>query len=60
MKALIHQKKTLFQVSLKKYQNHPSFKLIKTKNKPKTFRFTETNTNEIKKFIKKLDPKNLI
>ena len=51
MKASIHQKKTLFQVSLKKYQNHPNVKLIKTKNKSKTFRFRETNTYEIKKFI---------
>ena len=42
---------------IKKYQNHPSIKLIKTKNKSKTFRFRETNTNEIKKFIEKLDPK---
>ena len=42
---------------IKKYQNHPSIKLIKTKNKSKTFRFRETNTDEIKKFIEKLDPK---
>ena len=42
---------------IKKYQNHPSIKLIKIKNKSKTFRFKETNTDEIKKFIKKLDPK---
>ena len=32
-------------------------KLIKTKNKSKTFRFRETNTDEIKKLIEKLDPK---
>ena len=34
---------------IKKYQNHASIKLIKTKNKFKTFRFRETNTDEIKK-----------
>ena len=56
MKALIHQKKTLFQVSLKNIKN-ASIKLIKTKNKSKTFRFRETNTDEIKTFIEKLDPK---
>ena len=38
-----------------KYQNHPSIKLIKTKNKSKIFRFRKTD--EIKKFIEKLDPK---
>ena len=42
---------------IKKYQNHPSIKLLKTKNKSKTFRFRETNTDEIKKFIQKLDLK---
>ena len=42
---------------IKKYQNHPSINLIKSKNKSKTFRFRETNTDEIKKFIEKLDPK---
>ena len=42
---------------IKKYQSHPSSKLIKTKNKSKTFRFGKTNTDEIKKFIEKLDPK---
>ena len=42
---------------IKKYQNHPSIKFVKTKNKSKTFRFKETNTDEIKKFIEKLDPK---
>ena len=44
---------------IKKYQNHPNIKLINTKNKSKTFRFRETNTDEIKKFIEKLDPKKL-
>ena len=43
--------------TIKKHQNHRSIKLIKTKNKSKTFRFRETNTDEIKKFIEKLDPK---
>ena len=56
MKAVIHQKKTLLQVSLKNIKN-ASITLIKTKNKSKTFRFRETNTDEIKKFIEKLDPK---
>ena len=42
---------------IKKYQNHPSIKLIKSKNKSKTFRYRETNIDEIKKFIEKLDPK---
>ena len=56
MKALIHQKKTLFQISLKNIKN-ASIKLIKTKNKSKTFRFRETNTDEIKTFIERLDPK---
>ena len=42
---------------IKKCQNHLSIKLIKTKNISKTFRFRETNTDEIKKFIEKLDPK---
>ena len=42
---------------INKYQNHPSIKLIKAKNKSKTFRFRETNTNEIKKFIQNLDAK---
>ena len=42
---------------IKKYQNHPSVELIKTKNKSKTFRFRETYTDETKMFIEKLDPK---
>ena len=41
----------------KKYQRHPSIKLIKTENKSKNFGFGETNIDEIKKFIEKLDPK---
>ena len=45
---------------IKKYQNHPSIMVIKTKNKSKTFRFRETETDEIKKFIEKLDSKKLI
>ena len=40
-----------------KHQNHLSIEMIKTKNKSKTFRFRETNIDEIKKFIKKLDLK---
>ena len=42
---------------IKKYQNYSSIKLIKTKNKSKTFRFRETITDEIKKFIEKSNPK---
>ena len=42
---------------IKKYQNHPDIKLTKTKNKCKTIRFRETNTDEIETFIEKLDPK---
>ena len=42
---------------IKKYQNHRSIKLIITRNRSKTFRFRETNTAEIKKFMEKLDPK---
>ena len=42
---------------IKKYQNHPSITLIKTKKKSKTFRFREINIDEIKTFIEKLDSK---
>ena len=42
---------------IKKYQNHPSIKLIKTKKVSKILRFREPNTDEIKKLIEKLDPK---
>ena len=42
---------------IKKYQNHPDIKVTKTKNKSKTIRFRETNTDEIKTFIEKLDSK---
>ena len=40
-----------------KYQNHPSIKLIKSKNKSQTFKFRETNIDGIKKSIENLDPK---
>ena len=36
-----------------KYQNHPSINLIKSKNKSQTFKFTETNIDEIKKIYRK-------
>ena len=39
-----------------KYQNHPSIKLIKSKNKSQTFKFRE-NITETKKYIENLDPK---
>ena len=42
---------------IKKYQNHRSIKLIKTKNISKTFRSREANSDEIKTFIEKVDPK---
>ena len=57
MKALIHQKQTLFQVSLKSIKTTQVL-LIKTKRKSKTFRFKETHADEIKKSIEKLDLKN--
>ena len=57
MKALIHQKENPVSCMIKKDQDYPSIKLIKTKNKYNTFRLRETNTDEIKKFIEKLDPK---
>ena len=43
--------------TIRKYQNHPSIKLIKSKNKSQTFKFRETNIDEIKKYIENLDPK---
>ena len=42
---------------IEKYQNHPSVKLLKSKNKLHTFKFRETNINEIKRYISSLDPK---
>ena len=42
---------------IKRYRSQPSIELIKTKNKSKTFRFREINTDEIKKFFEKLDLK---
>ena len=55
--SLDSSEKNLVSSIIKKYQNHPSIKLIKIKTKSKTFRFRETNTDEIKKFIEKLDPR---
>ena len=40
-----------------KCQNHPSIKLINSKNKSQTFKFSEINIDEIKTFIENLDPK---
>ena len=37
-----------------KYQNNPSIKFIKSKNKSQTFKFRETNTDEIKKSLEKI------
>ena len=46
----------LFRI-IGKYRNHPSIKVIKSKNKSQTFKFRETNIDEIKKYIENLDPK---
>ena len=43
-----------------KYQNHPNIKLIKSKNKSQTFKFSEINIDEIKTSIENLDPKKSI
>ena len=40
-----------------KYQNHPSIKLIKCKNKSQTFKFRKTNIDKIKKSMENLGPK---
>ena len=40
-----------------KYQNCPSIRSIKSKNKFETLRFRETNFDEIKKSIENPDPK---
>ena len=48
MKALIHQEKTLFQLSLKNIKaikGINSINFIRIKNKSKTFRFRETNAD---------------
>ena len=42
-----------------KYQNHPSIKLIKSKNKSQTFKFSEINIDEIKKATENLDSKKV-
>ena len=60
MKALIHQEKTLFQLSLKNIKaikGINSINFIRIKNKSKTFRFRETNADQIKKIIEKVDLK---
>ena len=44
---------------IEKYQNHPSVKLLNSKNKLHTFKFRETNINEIKRYISSLDPKKV-
>ena len=45
--------------ALGKYQNHPSIKLIKSKNKSQTFKFSEINIDEIKKATENLDSKKV-
>ena len=60
MKALIHQEKTLFQLSLKNIKaikGINSINFIRIKNKSKTFRFRETNADQIKKIIEKVNLK---
>ena len=56
MNAFIHH---LVLKIIEKYQNDPSIKLIKAKEKDKsqTFRFRETNIDDIKKSVQSLDPK---
>ena len=44
---------------IEKYQNHPSVQLIKSKNKLCSFKFRETNIDEIKRYINSLDPKKV-
>ena len=57
MKDLIHQKETLLQVSLKNNKTTQVLSWLKLKTNPKLLDFAKTNTNEIKRFIEKLDPK---
>ena len=40
-----------------KYPNHPSIKLIKSKTKSQTFKFKDTDIDEIEKSIENFDPK---
>ena len=54
-------KKNILLKIIQKYQNHPSNKLLKAKNKNRsqTFSFRETNTDEIKtnqKSFQNIDP----
>ena len=50
----IHQKKPLLRI-IGKHQNHPSIKLIKSKNKSQAIKFRDTNIDEIKRSIENLD-----
>ena len=42
---------------LDKYKNHPSIKLIKTKNNSQVFKFSQIDIEEVKKSFQSLDPK---
>ena len=48
------KKDTLLRI-IEKYQNYPGIMIIKAKNKSQTFRFQETNIDEIKKSIQNHD-----
>ena len=42
---------------LDKYKDHPSVKLIKTKNNSQLFRFSQIDIEEVKKSFQSLDPR---
>ena len=50
------KKDTLVKI-IEKYQNRPSTKIIKAKNKSQTFWLKKTNIDETKKSIRNLDSK---
>ena len=43
--------------TLDKYKDHPSIKLINTKNSSKVFKFRQIDIEEVKKTFQSLDPK---
>ena len=55
-RSVIQENDPLLRI-IEKYQNHPSAQLIKSKNKLRSLKFRETNTNEVKRYINSLDPK---
>ena len=42
---------------LDKFKNHPSIKLMKTKNSSQIFKFSQIDSEEVKKSFQSLDPK---